>query len=141
MVVLVDKAEPSSEDLGFLLLANAREGVAHDGDDHVEDDKHGDERTNEEDCPEHDDVFRVADEVLSDLKVAQRQPIRVDKRVTETLQPLVLRLLRVLVEDPEEDRLAHDDRREHSADRQGSVHDLDELAHEVGEELEDSDAG
>ena len=141
MVVLVDQAELGTEDLGFLLLADLCEGVAHDGDDHVEDDKHGDERASEEDRPEDDDVICVADEVPRDLEVAQRQPIRVDKRVAEAWHARIFRLFRVLVEDPEEDRLAHDDRREHGADRQGIVHDLDELTHEIGEVIEDSDAG
>ena len=90
---MVDQAKLDTEDLGFFLLADECEGVAHDGDDHVEDDKHGDERANEKHRPEHDYVVRVVDKVPRDFKVAQRQPIRVDKRIAKALHALIFRLL------------------------------------------------
>ena len=75
MIVAVDHGELGAEDLGILLLRDAFKGAPHDGDDHVEDDKHGNESAEEEDQPEDDDVLCVIHEVLSNLKVTQGKPV------------------------------------------------------------------
>ena len=75
VVVADDQLKLGAEDFGVCCLFDAFKSRTHDGNDHVEDDQHRDECSNEEDEPEDQDVIRVVDKAFSNLKVTKCQSV------------------------------------------------------------------
>ena len=148
MVVLRDGLELGARDVRLSVGLNASVGSSHHGNDHVEDDQHRDERANEEDEPEDEGVedllFVSTGEVLSEVKVSVSQTIRVSEALEEAIDARVFLgigiTLRIHGKQPEEERLSEDNHSKHARQWQSINDDCLNLAHEVGEEVEDLDS-
>lgn len=133
-----------AKDMGFGVSFDSSERGRHHGDHHVEDDEDLQDGADDEDQLEEPEVLRssllLCKRVADILAVANRKSEGVEDTFDEAINAQVGLLFRVLVKDPVQECLGYHEEAEHSGKRGRVLHDLFELAHEVGEEVEDFDS-
>ena len=122
------------------LIDHLLERHRHHSNDHIQEQDQRHESAKEKDEPEEPRVICIANKgTRNGLKVSNCQRVRVKNRFDEAFDPVVTvdGLIRVLIEDVEQERLCYDHEEKHASNLSRTLDDFEELADEGLEELED----
>ena len=108
MVKIVrDQGQLGAVNLRLCLGSYSLESCGHHSDYHIQNDQKRDQCSDKEHNPEHEHVARVAVRVIiCQHKITNCQSIRVYEASEEATQAFIMAFPRILVYDPEEERLS-----------------------------------
>ena len=133
VVVLNKEGELGSVPNRLIVAVDFFEGTAHNGNDHVENDKQGDDCADYEDKPEDYSILFIF--IACQLKVSESKAVRVNKTQTKAASTFIAWIDGVLIVQVEDYALRQHNSTKHDQKRQRVLDDLLQLADEACEEV------